>query len=81
MLSTACGKISKKDSNVNKNLLVLDHHVTKARSFLSIEKLTPKELYSISLLKNNIKPSSAKYNEKLFRNNNLQGVSKKAATH
>ena len=55
---------------INNDLLPLDHHEIKAGRCLFIEKLTFKELYSVLPLKNNKKPSSAKYIEKLFKNNN-----------
>ena len=55
---------------INNDLLPLDHHEIKAGRCLFIEKLTFKELYSVLPMKNNKKPSSAKYIEKLFKNNN-----------
>ena len=53
-IPSAGKELVKQESNVNNDLLTLDHHVIKAERCLSIDSLTSKELHSIFLLKKKI---------------------------
>ena len=51
--------------------LIHDHHLIKGARFLTLEKLSSKELYSILITKFTNKPSSNVYFEKIFPNMKL----------
>ena len=56
----------------SQNLSYLNHHPIKSNKTYSIEKLTPKELYLISLQHETTKPTSQKYSGSMFRDLTLQ---------
>ena len=43
-----------------KNIIYLNHHLIKNNQILAIEKLIPKELYSLSIVLKNQLPTSQK---------------------
>ena len=53
------------------NLVIHDHHLLKKNQILCLSKLSSKEIYSILLLKNESKPTSQIYFEKLLNLTNI----------
>ena len=51
-----------------KNIIYLNHHLIKNNQILAIEKLIPKELYSLSIVLKNELPTSQKYFCNIFPN-------------
>ena len=51
-----------------KNIIYLNHHLIKNNQILPIEKLIPKELYSLSIVLKNELPTAQKYFSNIFRN-------------
>ena len=51
-----------------KNIIYLNHHLIKNNQILAIEKLIPKELYSLSIVLKNELPTSQKYFPNIFPN-------------
>ena len=51
-----------------KNIIYLNHHLIKNNQILAIEKLIPKELYSLSIVLKNELPTSQKYFSNIFPN-------------
>ena len=59
-------KIKQSLSKNESNLLVLNHHLIKNARILTVDKLTAKEMYSISISSLKNKPTSQNYSENSF---------------
>ena len=55
-----------------KNIIYLNHHLIKNNQILAIEKLIPKELYSLSIVLKNELPTSQKYFCNFFPNSQVE---------
>ena len=55
------------------NLVIQDHDLLKGTRILTLEKLSPKELYSILIIKFTNRASSNVYFEKIFPNMKFDG--------
>ena len=53
---------------IAKNIIYLNHHLIKNNQILAIDKLIPKELYSLSIFLKNELPTSQKYFCNIFPN-------------
>ena len=56
------------DKGICKNIIYLNHHLMKNNHVLVMEKLIPKELYSLSIVLKNELPTSQKYFCNIFPN-------------
>ena len=54
------------DSENSINLAIQDHHLIKKDQIICLNKLDSKELYSIQLLANYLKPTSQAFFENVF---------------
>ena len=65
-------KTPSENTTNSQNLSYLSHNLVKSNQIHSVEKLTSKELYSISLQHETATPTSEKYFESMFRDLTLQ---------
>ena len=64
-------KINDSEKNVEKKYVVQDHHLIKNTRVIVSEKLTTREIYSVLMLSSGNTPTSHKYFDKVFPNENL----------
>ena len=64
-------KINNSKKNVETNYVVQDHHLIKNTKAIVLHKLTARELYSVLLLSSGNIPTSQKYYDKVFPNENF----------
>ena len=65
-IPTSWKKNISEDKGNCRNLVLLNHHLIKKNQIYSIMKLTAKELYYLSILSRDVKPTSQTYFENLF---------------
>ena len=65
-------KTPSENTTNSQNLSYLSHNLVKSNQIHTVEKLTSKELYSISLQHETATPTSEKYFESMFRDLTLQ---------
>ena len=64
-------KINDSDKNVEKSYVVQDYHLIKNTRIIALDKLTTREIYSVLLLSSGSTPTSQKYFDKVFPNENF----------
>ena len=64
-------KLRDSGKNVEKSYAVQDHHLIKDTRIIALDKLTTREIYSVLLLSSRKTPTSQKYFDKVFPNENF----------
>ena len=64
-------KINDRKENVETNYVAQDHHLIKNTTVIVLNKLTPREIYSVLLLSSGNTPTSQKYFGKVFPDENF----------
>ena len=59
------------EKNVEKNYAVRGHHLMKNTRVIVLDKLTTREIYSVLLLSSGNTPTSQRYFDKVFPNENF----------
>ena len=61
-----------KDKGNAKNLVIFDHHIIRKTQLFNLNKLTSKELYSILVDANTVKPTAQDYFQNLFKSSDFK---------
>ena len=64
-------KLNDSEENVEKCYVVQDHYLIKNTRIIALDKLTAREIYSVLLLSSGNRPTSQKYFDKVFPNENF----------